>query len=170
MRTFKDWFGRHVVLLFGLGVLLYMFLPIFVVVLMSFNKPKSRLGYNFSGFTTHNWTHLCDPYQLCSSVSVSLRIGLLATLLATILGTLMAFAMVRHHFRGRAASNLMIFLPMASPEIVLGSSLLALFVNGGFAGQLLLVPATQVTPVDIEGTEQMKFIVSGGVAGAHDEA
>ena len=136
MRSVSEWFRRHVVLLFGLVVLLYMFLPIFVVVLMSFNKPKSRLGYSFQGLTFRNWTHLCDPYQLCSSVSASLRIGLLATLLATILGTLMAFAMVRHHFRGRSTSNLMIFLPMASPEIVLGSSLLALFVNGGFAGQL----------------------------------
>ena len=136
MRAVKDWFGRHLVLLFGLAVLFYMVLPVFVVVLMSFNKPKSRLGYSFQGLTFRNWTHLCDPYQLCSSVSASLRIGLLATLLATILGTLMAFAMVRHHFRGRSTSNLMIFLPMASPEIVLGSSLLALFVNGGFAGQL----------------------------------
>ena len=66
----------------------------------------------------------------------SLKIGLLATGLATLLGTLMAFAMVRHHFRGRSTANVLIFLPMASPEIVLGSSLLALFVNAGFAGQL----------------------------------
>jgi spermidine/putrescine transport system permease protein len=136
MTGFRDWFGRHVVLLFALLVLLYMFMPIFVVVLMSFNDPVGRIGYDFDGLTLHNWTHLCDPYQLCSSVSVSLRIGLLATLLATLLGSLMAFAMVRHHFRGRGASNLMIFLPMASPEIVLGSSLLALFVNGGLAGKL----------------------------------
>jgi spermidine/putrescine transport system permease protein len=136
MSAVKGWLGRHGVLLFGLGVLFYMILPVLVVILMSFNQPKSRLGYSFQGFTFHNWTHLCDPYQLCSSVSVSLRIGLLATLLATLLGSLMAFAMVRHYFRGRGASNIMIFLPMASPEIVLGSSLLALFVNGGLAGKL----------------------------------
>ncbi|MFL6286849.1 MAG: ABC transporter permease [Actinomycetes bacterium] len=123
-------------MLFALLVLLYMFLPIFVVVLMSFNDPASRLGYDFDGFTLDNWRNVCGPYQLCSSVWVSIRIGLLATLLATVLGSLMAFAMVRHRFRGRAASNLLIFLPMASPEIVLGASLLALFVNAGLAGQL----------------------------------
>lgn len=136
MTRVRTWLGRHGVLLFALAVLFYMVLPVLVVMLMSFNRPASRLGYDFDGFTVGNWTHLCDPYQLCSSVSVSLRIGLLATGLATVLGSLMAFAMVRHYFRGRGASNIMIFLPMASPEIVLGSSLLALFVNGGLAGQL----------------------------------
>jgi spermidine/putrescine transport system permease protein len=55
---------------------------------------------------------------------------------ATALGTLMAFAMVRQRFRGRSATNLFVFLPMASPEIVLGSSLLALFVSSGFGGRL----------------------------------
>ena len=48
----------------------------------------------------------------------------------------MAFALVRHRFRGRAAANVLTFLPMASPEIVMGSSLLALFVSSGFAGAL----------------------------------
>jgi spermidine/putrescine transport system permease protein len=136
MSTVRDWVGRHAVLLFAMLVLLYMFTPIFVVVLMSFNDPVGRLGYDFDGFTLANWTSICDPYQLCSSVGNSIKIGLLATGLATLLGTLMAFAMVRHHFRGRNSANLLIFLPMASPEIVLGSSLLALFVNAGFAGQL----------------------------------
>jgi spermidine/putrescine transport system permease protein len=132
----RDWVGRHVVLLFALLVLVYMFLPIFVVILMSFNQPASRLGYDFDGFTLDNWTNVCGPYQMCSSVWISIRIGLAATLVATALGSLMAFAMVRHRFRGRAATNLLIFLPMASPEIVMGSSLLALFVNAGLAGRL----------------------------------
>jgi spermidine/putrescine transport system permease protein len=132
----RDWLGRHGVMLFALVVLLYMFTPIFVVILMSFNDPVGRLGYDFDGFTLRNWTTICDPFQLCSSVGNSIKIGLLATGLATLLGSLMAFAMVRHHFRGRSTANVLIFLPMASPEIVLGSSLLALFVSAGFAGQL----------------------------------
>jgi spermidine/putrescine transport system permease protein len=136
MTTVRTWVSGHVVLLFALVVLLYMFTPIFVVVLMSFNDPVGRLGYDFDGFTLNNWTTVCEPFQLCSSVGNSIKIGLLATGLATLLGSLMAFAMVRHHFRGRSTANLLIFLPMASPEIVLGSSLLALFVNAGFAGQL----------------------------------
>ena len=130
------WIGRHAILLFALLVLFYMFLPVLVVVLMSFNDPASRIGYDFDGFTLDNWTNVCGPYQLCSSVWVSIRIGIFATLVATALGTLMAFGMVRHRFRGRASANLLIFLPMATPEIVLGSSLLALFVNQGYAGRL----------------------------------
>ncbi|TWD80715.1 spermidine/putrescine transport system permease protein [Kribbella amoyensis] len=130
------WIGRHLVLFVGLLVLLYLFTPIFVVVLMSFNDPKSRLAYQFDGFTLDNWLNPCQPYGLCDAVSTSLRIGFLATVIATALGTLMAFAMVRHRYRGRQATNLFIFLPMASPEIVLGSSLLALFVSAGFGGVL----------------------------------
>jgi spermidine/putrescine transport system permease protein len=135
VRT-RRWLGDRLVLAFAIGVLLYMLAPVFVVILMSFNDPASRQSYSFDGFTLDNWTNICGPYQLCDSVATSIQIALLATLVATALGALMAFAMVRHRFRGRSASNVGIFLPMASPEIVLGSSLLALFVAGGLSGQL----------------------------------
>ena len=130
------WLADHLLLGLGLLVLLYMCVPVFVVVLMSFNDPASRNSYSFDGFTLANWTDICGPYQLCDSLVTSLQIGLLATLVATLLGTLMAFAMVRHRFRGRGTANVVIFLPMATPEVVMGSSLLALFVNAGFSGVL----------------------------------
>jgi len=130
------WLSEHVVLGVGLLVLLYMFVPIFIVVLMSFNDPASRQSYSFDGFTLDNWLKPCDPNGICESLTLSIQIALLATLGATILGTLMAFALVRHRFRGRAVANVFTFLPMASPEIVMGSSLLALFVTAGLAGQL----------------------------------
>jgi spermidine/putrescine transport system permease protein len=130
------WLGDHLVLSLGLLVLLYLLTPIFVVVLMSFNAPASRLSYSFDGFTMHNWLNPCEPNGMCDSVVLSIQIGLLATLAATLLGTLMAFALVRHRFRGRSVANVLTFLPMASPEIVMGSSLLALFVSSGFAGAL----------------------------------
>ena len=136
MNRVGRWVGEHLILGLAILVLLYMFTPVFVVMLMSFNDPASRQSYEFDGFTLDNWTNLCGPFQMCSSVVTSLQIGLLATVVATVLGTLMAFAMVRHRFRGRAAANVFIFMPMASPEIVLGSSLLALFVSAGFAGVL----------------------------------
>jgi spermidine/putrescine transport system permease protein len=120
----------------ALLVLLYMFLPIFFVVLMSFNDPASRLSYEFDAFTFSNWTDPCAPSGMCSAVVVSLQIGVLATLGATLLGTLVAFALVRHRFRGRAATSLLIFLPMATPEVVMGSSLLALFTSAGLSGKL----------------------------------
>ena len=136
MSRLGRWISEHLILMIGLLVLLYMFTPVFVVMLMSFNDPASRNSYSFDGFTLDNWRNICAPFGMCESVVTSLQIGLLATLLATLLGTLMAFAMVRHRFHGRGAANLFVFLPMATPEIVMGSSLLALFVNAGFAGIL----------------------------------
>ena len=136
MTRAGKWVSDHLVLGLGLLVLLYLLTPIFVVVLMSFNDPASRISYSFDGFTLDNWRHPCAPNGICESVVLSVQIGLLATLFATLLGTLMAFALVRHRFRGRGAANVLTFLPMASPEIVMGSSLLALFVSSGFAGAL----------------------------------
>ena len=130
------WVRKHLVLILGLLVLVYTFIPIFVVVLMSFNDPASRLIYRFDGFTLHNWLNPCEDPSMCDALGRSIEIGLLSTLGSTILGTLAAFALVRHSFRGRSVANIVIFLPMAAPEIVLGSSLLALFVGAGFAGQL----------------------------------
>lgn len=136
MSALTRWWGRHVVLVMGLLVLAYMMVPIVVVVLMSFNEPASRNSYSLDGFTLANWTDMCGPFQLCDSLLTSIQIGFLATLVAVLLGTLMAFAMVRHRFRGRGTANVLIFLPMATPEVVMGSSLLALFVSAGFAGYL----------------------------------
>jgi len=130
------WVGEHLILFLGLLTMGYLLLPIGFVVLMSFNDPTSRLAYEFQGFTWDNWLNPCGPLGMCGSVVKSLQIGLLATVGATILGTLMSFALVRHRFRGRASTNLLIFLPMATPEVVMGSSLLALFTAAGLAGQL----------------------------------
>ncbi len=130
------WLREHLVLILGLLVLAYTFVPIAIVVMMSFNSPPSRNVYAFGSFTLDNWTDPCGPEGMCSALVRSIEIGLLATLVSTILGTLAAFALVRHDFAGRSATNVLIFLPMAAPEIVMGSSLLALFVSAGFAGQL----------------------------------
>lgn len=130
------WIGEHLVLFVAVLVLLYMFLPVFVVFVMSFNQPAGRIAYQFSSFTWDNWLNPCSPAGLCSSVSKSLQIGFLATVGATVLGTLMAFAMVRHRFRGRGGTSLLVFLPMATPEVVMGSSLLALFTSAGLSGRL----------------------------------
>ena len=130
------WLRDNLVLLLGLAVLAYTFVPIAVVILMSFNDPDSRLIYSFDGFTLNNWLNQCEDPQMCEALGRSIQIGLLSTVFATILGTFAAFALVRHDFHGRSASNLLIFMPMAAPEIVLGSSLLALFVNAGMAGAL----------------------------------
>jgi spermidine/putrescine transport system permease protein len=126
------------VLFLGILVLIYTFVPIFIVIMMSFNKLPSEQSkiYKFSSFTLDNWLHPCADPSMCDALKRSIEIGFLATLGATILGTLAAFALVRHDFFGRSSTNILIFLPMAAPEIVMGSSLLALFVSAGLAGQL----------------------------------
>ena len=130
------WLRQHLVLILGLLVLLYTFIPIGIIILMSFNDQQVRNLYQWDGFTLDNWLNPCADPSMCDAVKVSIAIGLLATLVATLLGTLAAFALVRHQFVGRSGTNMLIFMPMAAPEIVMGSSLLALFVASGFAGQL----------------------------------
>jgi spermidine/putrescine transport system permease protein len=130
------WISDHLIMVIAIMVLVYMFLPIYYVVLMSFNAPSSKLSYEFDAFTWDNWLHPCQSPGMCTSVVTSLQIGFLATLGATVLGTLMAFAMARNRFRGRATTSVLIFLPMATPEVVMGSSLLALFSAANLSGSL----------------------------------
>ena len=123
------WVRTNLVMILGLAVLVYTFVPIAIVILMSFNEPDSRLIYKFDGFTLDNWLNPCADPGMCEAVVRSVEIGILTTIVATILGTLMAFALVRYEFSGRSSTNLLIFLPMATPEVVMGSSLLTLFVT-----------------------------------------
>ncbi|GGM16463.1 ABC transporter permease [Nakamurella endophytica] len=133
------WLREHLVVFFGALGLLYLFVPIFVVVLFSFNQPTGRFNYTWVRFSTNAWAHPCAVSGMCDSLLVSIKIGVLATLTATLLGTLAAFALGRHRFRGRAVTNVLIFLPMATPEVVAGSSLLTLFINIGVPlGQLTI--------------------------------
>ncbi len=123
------WVRAHIVQLAAGAALVYMFLPVVVVVVFSFNNPVGRFNYEWNEFSTEAWTNFCGVAGMCESLTLSFKIGLLATFLATILGTLVAFALGRYRFRGRASTNLLIFMPMATPEVVMGSSLLTLFLN-----------------------------------------
>jgi spermidine/putrescine transport system permease protein len=120
---------RHALTAYAFLAVGYLLLPIAVVILFSFNNPSGRFNYVWQDFTFDNWLNWDAVLGLRESVIVSLQIGLLATLVATALGTLIALAIVRHEFRGRGSANLLVFLPMSTPEIVLGASLLTLFLN-----------------------------------------
>jgi spermidine/putrescine transport system permease protein len=119
----------HALTAYSLLVVGYLMLPIAVVILFSFNQPAGRFNYVWQEFTFDNWLEWDAVLGLRDAVVTSLLVGLLATVIATALGTLMALAIVRHDFRGRGASNVLVFLPMSTPEIVLGASLLTLFLN-----------------------------------------
>ncbi len=116
--------------------LLFLFIPVFIVVLFSFNDNAGRFNFTWQGFTLDHWAHPFRDPDLAKALSKSLEIAALSTLIAVFLGTLLAIALVRYRFRGRGAADFFVFLPMATPEVVLGASLLALFlvmgINTGF--------------------------------------
>ena len=122
------WFSRNLIRIYAGLAFIYLFIPVAYTFAFSFNNAgKSNLVWQ--GFTLDNWKNPCGAPQVCESVGNSLKIGVLSTVLATILGTMIAFAIGRHKFKGRSTTNLLIFLPMATPEVVLGASLLAMFLN-----------------------------------------
>ena len=126
----KRWLSKNLIKVYATLAFIYLFIPIAYTMAFSFNNAgKSNLTWR--GFTWANWQNPCGAPQVCNALGNSLKIGGLATLIATILGTMIAFALGRHRFRGRSVVNILIFLPMATPEIVLGASLLAMFLNLG---------------------------------------
>jgi spermidine/putrescine transport system permease protein len=129
------WFGRNLIRIYAFFGFTYLFIPVAYTFAFSFNDA-GRLNLSWQGFTLDNWQNPCGAPQICTALGNSIKIGLIATIFSTILGTLIAFAVGRYAFKGRSTSNLLIFLPMATPEIVLGASLLSLFlvfqINPGF--------------------------------------
>jgi spermidine/putrescine transport system permease protein len=136
MRNISRWFQRNLIRIYVVIAFTYLLIPIAYTVAFSFNNGgKSNLVWK--GFTFDNWLSPCGVNgEVCTALSNSIQIGLLATFFSTILGTMIAFALGRHKFRGRSSSNLLVFLPMATPEIVLAASLASLFlqfkINLGF--------------------------------------
>ena len=110
-------------------VITYLFIPVVVMVLFGFNDHEGRFNYTFQGFTLEHYRNLFDFPDLTTALRNSLLIAAGSSLVATVLGTLIALALTRYRFRGRSGVNLFIFLPMATPEIVLGVALLAFFLQ-----------------------------------------
>jgi spermidine/putrescine transport system permease protein len=119
----------HVLTVYAALAFAYLMLPIAIVVLFSFNDPVGRFNFTWQGFTLDNWTNPFGYPGLRPAVEKSLEIAAVSSVAATALGTLIGLALVRYRFYGRGATNLLIFMPMATPEIVMGSSLLTLFLN-----------------------------------------
>jgi spermidine/putrescine transport system permease protein len=113
---------------YTLGVVAYLTLPVLVMILFSFNEPSGRSNLNFRQFSLEAWLNPLGDPDLAGAVANSLIVAVGATLVSTVLGTLIGLALVRYGFRGRGATNMLIFLPMSTPEVVLGASLLTMFI------------------------------------------
>ncbi len=121
------WLREHAVNIFAALVVVYMLIPIAVIFVFSFNDPAGKYNFTWVGFTLEHWGNAFGIEELNSALLTSLKLALLATVIATAIGTLMALALVRHQFHGRRGANLLIVVPMATPEIVMGASLLSFF-------------------------------------------
>ena len=132
VRARRNWGDGVLRLVAGL-VLLFLFLPIFVIILFSFNKPLGKFNYAWQGFTFENWA---DPFKypaLTDALLLSLNVAAVSTAIALVLGTLVAIALVRQRWRGYRAVDTFLILPLTAPEVVIGAALLTLFLDFGWA-------------------------------------
>ena len=134
-RNFRGTFKLgDVALRIGAGLtLLFLFLPILVIIAFSFNKPAGKFNYTWQGFTLENWAHPFKYPALTDALKLSLNVAAVSTAIALVFGTLVAVALVRQRFRGRTAVDTFMILPLTSPEVVMGASLLTLFLSLGWA-------------------------------------
>ena len=124
------WLKRNALLVYAGFAVAYMLIPIAVIAVFSFAAtPRDRLNFAINeGFTLEYWENAFSVVELNEAMLLSLELAALTTVIATTIGTMMAVALVRHKFFGRRATNLLIVLPMATPEIVIGAALLSMFI------------------------------------------
>ncbi|HTT95164.1 MAG TPA: ABC transporter permease [Solirubrobacterales bacterium] len=121
------WLREHTVIIVAVLVVVYLLIPIVVIFVFSFNNPAGRYNFTWVGFTLKHWSHPFSDTELTKALVTSLKLAVLATVISTIIGTMMALALVRHSFFGRRVANFLIVIPMATPEVVMGASLLSFF-------------------------------------------
>jgi spermidine/putrescine transport system permease protein len=124
------WLRRNALPIYAGLAVAYMLIPIVVIAVYSFGAtPKGKLTFGLdNGLTTEYWSSAFSLPELNDALFTSLRLAALSTVIATAIGTLMAIALVRHRFRGRRTTNLLIVIPMATPEVVIGAALLSMFI------------------------------------------
>jgi spermidine/putrescine transport system permease protein len=131
-RAWK-WLRENGIVIYGVLAIAYMLIPIGLIIVFSFNDPAGKFNFTWNGFTLEHWAHPFEISELTDALLLSLRLAALATLISTILGTLIALALVRYDFFGRRAANYLIVIPTATPEVVLGASLLSMFLIYGLS-------------------------------------
>jgi spermidine/putrescine transport system permease protein len=127
--------GDRVLFAYTWAIILWLCLPIVVMIAFGFNNVPGtgKLNYTWHGFTLKWYRHLFDDPALGSSIKASIIIAVVATIIATALGTLIGLALGKYRFKGQGAANLVQFAAISAPEIVMGSSLIAFFVQSGIA-------------------------------------
>jgi len=112
------------------AVYVFLHLPILVLVVFSFNA--SKFSVEWTGFSLEWYRRLLERDDILHGLRASLIVGVAATLISTLLGTFIALGLARHKFRGRRVLEALLYVPIVTPEIVTGISLLILYVLLGF--------------------------------------
>jgi spermidine/putrescine transport system permease protein len=131
------WLRANVILIYAAVAIGYTLIPLIVIAVFSFNDPAGKFNFTWEGFTLDHWENAFGISELTSALVTSLQLAALSTVISTALGTLIALALVRYQFFGRRTANFLIVIPLATPEIVIGASLLSLFLltfGTGFLG------------------------------------
>jgi spermidine/putrescine transport system permease protein len=121
------WLREHAINIYAGLAIAYLLIPIAVIIFFSFNNPAGKYNFIWVGFTFDHWSNVFGLPDLNDALLTSLRLAALATLISTAVGTAMALALVRYEFFGRRTTNFLIVIPMATPEVVMGASLLSFF-------------------------------------------
>jgi spermidine/putrescine transport system permease protein len=130
-RAPRGGIGSKLLTIYAVLGFIYLFLPIIWIIVFSFNHPTGRFNYLWNEFTLDNWK---DPFQdsgLTDAFWVSLKVAVVSVTIATALGALMSMALARYRFRGSSFMDIVLVLPLTTPEIVMGASLLTLFIDRG---------------------------------------
>jgi len=130
-RTGRRRAGRWLLPAWSWLVILWLCSPIIVMIIFGFNNTKGKFNTNWQGFTLRWYHQLFAIPDLTSALKNSVSIAVIVTLIATAMGTLLGIALGRHRFRGSGSVNLLLFANIAAPEVVLGASLLSLFLTLG---------------------------------------
>ena len=126
-------------------VVLFLMLPIVVMIVFGFNDLHGRFNFTWQGFTLEHYANIFTSQpRMNEALLNSLIVAAVSTLVATAFGTMIGLALSRYRFRGRGPINLLIFLPIATPEVVLGASLLALFVSAGVARDITTITIAHI--------------------------
>ncbi|MFY0543640.1 ABC transporter permease [Brevibacillus sp. H7] len=142
--------GEKLSVLYASVIYLFLYLPIAILVLYSFNQ--SKLNAVWTGFTFDWYVKLMHNSAVLEATKTSLVVALISTIAATMIGTLAAVGMYRYHFRGKSVLDGMLYLPIVIPEIVMGISLLALFAQ-------LKVPLGYFTLIAAHITFSVPFVI-----------
>jgi len=126
--------GRLVLPAYTWLVIAYTVIPVAMMIAYSFNAtPSGRVTFHWEGFTTQWYAHMFDIADLTNALVHSLEVAFGSTAIAVIIGTPLALALARHRFWGRTATDAVIFTDIAAPSVVVGASLLSLFLAVGVA-------------------------------------